>query len=319
MNAPDTPKKSLNSNALRQLEIKHLMAFEAIYSTRNISRAGESLGFSQPTMSTLLARLREVLEDPLFLRQPRGVLPSARAEELIGRVRRALHEMDAIVRPEVSFDPETDVREFRLHMLDMFESILVPALVRKVQYCPGISLRLLLAPKVPIVEALESGNADLALGVPPTNHPDLRWEALMPMDLCVIARRGHPTINGSVTPEQLVATGQVSMDMAPGALANSKFFRMGTRPERRDVVLVNRPSSVIEIVAGSDLVGYANRLHIATSPWRDRLQVLPAPVTVNAQNFQMTWHHRNDADAGLAWLKGMIRRTLAERQAELGA
>ncbi len=318
MNEPDSKTKGLNSNALRQLEIKHLMAFEAIYSTRNISRAGESLGFSQPTMSNLLARLREVLDDPLFLRQPRGVLPSARAEELISRVRRALHEMDAIVRPEVSFDPDTDQREFRLHMLDMFEMILVPALVRKIQYCPGISFRLLLAPKVPVVEALESGNADLALGVPPTNHPDLRWEELMPMDLCVIARRGHPTINGSVTPEQLVATGQVSMDMAPGALANSKFFRMGTRPERRDVVLVNRPTSVIEIVAGSDLVGYANRLHIATSPWRDQLQVLPAPVTVNAQNFQMTWHHRNDADAGLVWLKGLIRATLAERKAELG-
>jgi DNA-binding transcriptional LysR family regulator len=318
MNEPESKTKGLNSNALRQLEIKHLMAFEAIYSTRNISRAGESLGFSQPTMSNLLARLREVLDDPLFLRQPRGVLPSARAEELIGRVRRALHEMDAIVRPEVSFDPDTDQREFRLHMLDMFEMILVPALVRKIQYCPGISFRLLLAPKVPVVEALESGNADLALGVPPTNHPDLRWEELMPMDLCVIARRGHPTINGSVTPEQLVATGQVSMDMAPGALANSKFFRMGTRPERRDVVLVNRPTSVIEIVAGSDLVGYANRLHIATSPWRDQLQVLPAPVTVNAQNFQMTWHHRNDADAGLVWLKGLIRATLAERKAELG-
>lgn len=318
MNEPEFKTKGLNSNALRQLEIKHLMAFEAIYSTRNISRAGESLGFSQPTMSNLLARLREVLDDPLFLRQPRGVLPSARAEELIGRVRRALHEMDAIVRPEVSFDPDTDQREFRLHMLDMFEMILVPALVRKIQYCPGISFRLLLAPKVPVVEALESGNADLALGVPPTNHPDLRWEELMPMDLCVIARRGHPTINGSVTPEQLVATGQVSMDMAPGALANSKFFRMGTRPERRDVVLVNRPTSVIEIVAGSDLVGYANRLHIATSPWRDQLQVLPAPVTVNAQNFQMTWHHRNDADAGLVWLKGLIRATLAERKAELG-
>lgn len=316
MNEPGDIGRGVKA-ALRQLEIKHLMAFEAIYSTRNISRAGQSLGYSQPTMSNLLARLREVLDDPLFLRQPRGVLPSARAEELIGRVRRALHEMDAIVRPEASFDPETDVREFRLHMLDMLEAILIPALVRKIQYCPGITLRLLLAPKVPIVEALESGNADLALGVPPTNHPELRWQELMPMDLCVIARRGHPTINGSVTPEQLVDTGQVSMDMAPGALANSKFFRMVNRPERRDVVLVNRPTSILEIVAGSDLVGYANRLHVATSPWRDQLQILPLSVPVNAHNFQMTWHQRNDADAGLVWLKQLIRTTLAEKMAEV--
>jgi len=93
---------------------------------------------------------------------------------------------------------------------------------------------------------------------------------------------------------------------------------MVNRPERRDVVLVNRPTSILEIVAGSDLVGYANRLHVATSPWRDQLQVLPLSVPVNAHSFQMTWHHRNDADAGLVWLKELIRTTLAERQAESG-
>lgn len=305
-------------NGLRQLDIKHLMAFEAIYSTRNISRAGESLGFSQPTMSNLLTRLRQVLDDPLFLRQPRGVLPSARAEELIGRVRRALHELDSIVQPAATFDPATDVREFRLHILDVFETILFPALVRKVQDFPGVTFRLLLTARFPIVDALESGQADLALGIPPANHPDLRWEELMPIDLQVIARRGHPQIDGAVTREDLERIGQVSIDMAPGALANSKHFRLVNRPERHDVVLVNRATSIIEIVAGSDLVGYANRLHVEASPLRDRLQVLPPPVPVNAQNFQMTWHHRNEADSGLLWLKDLIRETLAERRAELG-
>jgi len=317
MNERDATNTALSS-ALRQLEIKHLMAFEAIYSTRNISRAGESLGFSQPTMSNLLSRLRSVLNDPLFLRQPRGVLPSALAEELIGRVRRALHEIEGIIQPAETFDPASDVREFRLHMLDVFEATLFPSLIRKVQMHGGLSFRLLLTAGVPIVEALESGKADLALGIPPTNHPDLRWEELMPIDLHVIARRGHPVIDGAVTRAQLEQIGQVSMDMAPGALANGKFFRLVNRPERHDVVLVNRASSVIEIVANSDLVGYANRLHIEASPLRDRLQVLPPPVPVNALNFQMTWHHRNEADSGLLWLKDMIRVTLAERRAELG-
>ncbi|WP_416899895.1 MAG: LysR family transcriptional regulator [Minwuia sp.] len=310
---PDTP----GGNPLRQLEIKHLMAFEAIYSTRNISRAGQSLGFSQPTMSNLLAHLRSVLNDPLFIRQPRGVQPSARADELIGRVRRALQEIEVIVRPDASFDPAKDVREFRLHMLDVFETILMPSLIRKVQDHTGVTFRLLVTAKVPIVDALESGQADLAMNVAPAHHPDLRWEELMPMDLQVIARRGHPAIRGSVTKAQLEQTGQVSMDMAPGALANGRFFRLVNRPERHDVVLVNRPSSIIEMVAQTDLVGYASRMHIEASPYRDRLQVLTPPVPVTAQNFQMTWHHRNDADPGLVWLKDMIRATLAERRAEL--
>ncbi|CUH64744.1 HTH-type transcriptional regulator LeuO [Thalassovita gelatinovora] len=310
--------KSTLSTAIRKLELKHLLAFEAIYSTRNISRAGQALGFAQPTMSNLLARLRAVFDDPLFLRQPRGVLPSARADELIEPIRRALHEIESITALPTVFDPSNDTREFRLHMLDIFETTLMPHLVRKVQPYTGISFRLLLAPKVPIADALESGDADLAIGLPPANVPDLRWEELMAMDLVVIARKDHPEIKGAITKEQLQKLGHVSIDMAPGALANTHLFRLATRTERRDVVRVSRPSAIIEIVAKTDLIGYANRLHVEASPLRDQIQVLPSPTPASNQQFQMTWHHRNEADPGLNWLKDQVRATLSEVQADLG-
>ena len=76
-----TEQETSFSKQLRQLEIKHLIAFEAIYSTRNISRAGQALGFSQPTMSNLLSNLRTTLDDQLFLRQARGVHGRGAVEE----------------------------------------------------------------------------------------------------------------------------------------------------------------------------------------------------------------------------------------------
>jgi len=305
-------------NTLRQLDIKHLMAFEAIYSTRNISRAGQSLGLSQPTMSNLLSRLRTTLDDPLFLRHPRGVLPTQRAEEIIVPVRRALREVERIIQPVASFDPDRDTREFRLHALDMFETVLIPPLVRRVQKSAGVTFKLLLPARSPILEALESGEADLALGVPPPSHPDLRWEELILMDLHVIARRGHPRIDGAVTAEDLRECGHVSIDMTPGALANSQLFRPTSRVERRDVVRVARPSSIIEIVANSDLVGFANRVHVESSPYRDMLQVLQPPKAISNQHFHMTWHHRNEADPGLLWLKSEIRSTISDLKERLG-
>lgn len=309
MNNRREPDAALG-RALRQLEIKHLMAFDAIYSTRNISRAGKALGFSQPTMSNLLSKLRTILDDQLFLRQARGVQPTSRADELIASVRSALREIERITSPRSSFDPDNDVREFRLHALDMFETLLVPALVRRVSANPGVTFRLLLAPKVPIVEALESGEADLALGLSPPNQPDLRWEDILPIDLMVVARIGHPVIQGAVRPENLRDLGHVSVDMAPGALANSHLFSLKNRPERRDVVRVTRPSSIIEIAATTDLIGFANRYQIEASPYRDRVQVLEPPVQLNSQHFQMTWHLRNEADPGLVWLKQEIRGIL---------
>lgn len=300
--------------ALRQLEIKHLMAFEAIYSTRNISRAGQALGFSQPTMSNLLATLRAVLDDRLFQRQPRGVQPTSRADELIGPVRRALQEIERITKPRASFDPAQDTREFKIHALDIFETLLIPSLVNRVAGNLGITFKLLLAPKVPIVEALESGDADIALGLLPPNQPDLRWQDILSIDLMVIARRGHPRIKGQVTLQDLAELGHVAMDMAPGALANAHLFSLKNRPARRDVVRVTRPSSIIEIVAQTDLVGYANRHQLNASPWRDRIQVLEPPMPLSTQDFQMSWHLRNQDDPGLVWLREEIRQILGQAE-----
>lgn len=309
MNDQPSPDAAFGQ-ALRQLEIKHLMAFEAIYSTRNISRAGQALGFSQPTMSTLLATLRAVLDDRLFLRQPRGVQPTSRADELITPVRSALREIERITMPRASFDPTRDTREFKIHALDLFESLLIPHLVNRVAGNPGITFKLLLAPKVPIVEALQSGEADIALGMGPPNQPDLRWQDILSLDLVVIARKGHPRIDGHVTLQDLAELGHVAMDMAPGALANSHLFSLKNRPARRDVVRVTRPSAIIEIVAQTDLVGYANRAQLDASPWRDRLQALEPPVPLSTQDFQMTWHLRNQDDPSLVWLREEIGQIL---------
>src|SRR3979411_2440141 len=75
---------------LRDLDLKLLVVFEAIYSTGNISRAAEKLAMSQPAVSNQLPRLRERLADPLFPRGRGGVEPTTKAQTMIGPVREAL-------------------------------------------------------------------------------------------------------------------------------------------------------------------------------------------------------------------------------------
>ncbi len=72
---------------LKDLDLKLLVVFEAIYSTGNISRAAEKLAMSQPAVSNLLARLRELTDDQLFARGQRGVQLTMKAQGMIGPVR----------------------------------------------------------------------------------------------------------------------------------------------------------------------------------------------------------------------------------------
>ena len=72
------------------LEPRLLRLFDALFATGSVTKAAEKLGQSQPTISIWLARLRKELDDPLFIRSAEGMLPTPRAEALIGTARQAL-------------------------------------------------------------------------------------------------------------------------------------------------------------------------------------------------------------------------------------
>ena len=75
---------------LKKLDLNLLVVFEAIYSAANISHAAKQLGMSQPTVSNALARLRVLMDDPLFVAKRRGVEASVKSRQMIGPVRQAL-------------------------------------------------------------------------------------------------------------------------------------------------------------------------------------------------------------------------------------
>src|SRR5437667_9261048 len=74
-------------------DLNLLIVFDAVMQERNVTRAGQKIGLSQPAMSHALNRLRYMLKDQLFVRTPEGMVPTARAEQLAAPMRRALSEM----------------------------------------------------------------------------------------------------------------------------------------------------------------------------------------------------------------------------------
>src|SRR3954468_10970369 len=67
---------------VRQIDLNLLVALDALLAEGNVTRAAEKLGLSQPAMSHALNRLRALLDDPILVRTPRGMVPTPRAEEL---------------------------------------------------------------------------------------------------------------------------------------------------------------------------------------------------------------------------------------------
>ncbi len=117
------PKKSL-----RHLDLNLMVVFEAVYASGNISQASKHLALSQPAVSNALARLRMLMDDPLFVRSKTGVAATPKARRMIGPVRDALKLLGAqIDLGETDF--ATYERHFRIVISDPMEAVMMPAVV----------------------------------------------------------------------------------------------------------------------------------------------------------------------------------------------
>src|SRR5436853_2481741 len=98
---------------LSAIDRNMLVVFDAVMQERSATRAGRRLGLSQPAMSHALSRLRHMLKDDLFIRSPKGMVPTPRAEQLAVPVRMALDGLQRSLEP-TQFDPSTATTNFRV-------------------------------------------------------------------------------------------------------------------------------------------------------------------------------------------------------------
>src|SRR5687768_14615725 len=131
----------LNKIDLSRVDLNLLVLFEIVLEERNVGRAAERLSLSPSAVSHGLGRLRRLLNDPLFLRTPKGVVPTERAMELAERVTDILARARSIISTAEPFDPATSTRRFTIGAPDGVSAVfLSPLLAELCQRGPGIGI-----------------------------------------------------------------------------------------------------------------------------------------------------------------------------------
>jgi DNA-binding transcriptional LysR family regulator len=129
-------------NDLRRIDLNLLVILDALLSEQHVTRAAERLHLSQPAVSHALARLRDLLGDPLLVRAGASLVPTSRALELMAPLAEALAQVQSLLAPN-AFDPATAKRTFRLAMSDYGAAIVLPGLIRTLRHeAPGIDLQI---------------------------------------------------------------------------------------------------------------------------------------------------------------------------------
>ncbi|MGP1717512.1 MAG: LysR substrate-binding domain-containing protein [Methylophilus sp.] len=288
-------------------DLNLLRVFLALMEERSVTRAADRLGITQPALSNSLNRLRDILHDPLFIRERYGMQPTPKAEELAPVIMEAIGQLDGVVFGQQAFDPMQSNMLVTIAPNSYVEYVLIPAVVARLQaLAPGIKLRITPYGNDLAETGVISGTTSLVMGRfvdPPDN---LVVQHLMDDSLACVVRTDHPDIGDSMTKSQYETMKHVNV-MPPGKMRAGLFQALDRHGLKREVaVSVTHFLSVPEVIATTD---YCTTLpsQICRRLLGDtRLKILPTPVDLGTFPIDMAWHVRYRHDPAHRWLRAMI-------------
>ena len=242
---------------LHRLDLNLLRTLDVLLSEHNVTRTAQRLNLSQPSVSVQLARLRDIFADPLLLPGPRGMQPTARADELREPLRQALEALERAVAPASAFDPARAAVTWRVAATDYTESaILLPLLSRLRVAAPGSRLAIFELSPLQIQRQAGQGDIDLFFHLREGAPPALHQRLLFTERYVLAGRLHHPALtNGRPTLAQFCQLEHVVVSPEGGGFYAATDIALAERGLQRNVVLsVPHFLFMLEALARTDLV-----------------------------------------------------------------
>jgi DNA-binding transcriptional LysR family regulator len=294
---------------LRTFDLNLLLAFDTLMRERNVTRAAESMFVTQSAMSHTLHRLRQQLNDPVLIKSPAGMQPTALALALVEPVRSLLQEMERLLEAPQAFDPASSQRRFTIAATDYMEFLILPELSRLIeQSAPGVDIHVKRTESAFPLPQLENGSLDVVLGFASVLNPPahLHCEHLFMDRMACVVRQDHQKIKAAPTLEAYLAETHMLISRTGDKLGviDEKLLELGL--ERRINFIVPHFLSAPLIVAQSNMIlSLPYRLAIAFQKLVP-LEVLPVPVSLPDYDLAMIWHPLWEKDPAHGWLREQV-------------
>lgn len=302
---------------LSRVDLNLFVVFEAIFTLGSITAAGSKLNLSQSAVSHALQRLRIVFDDQLFERNNRGMAPTPLARALIGDVRTALQRMEGTLRRTGHFDPSTTQRKFTIAMAHPFDSFLLPPLMERIGLAaPGIDVGTVYSDRRRVEAAVMDGSFDAAVDVLMPMSPAISHLPVLSDPMVVLARHGHPAIQGSLDLDTYLAQEHVLVssrrrgpgieDMALRRHGLSRHIRLRCENYGAACKVINRTDMLLTLPLSFTRVADGGAA----------CQILPPPFSVPPLELFLYWNVSMDGDAAGRWFREQVLQAVLEIQTD---
>ena len=298
--------------ALQGLDLRSLRLLAVVLELRNVTRAAESLGMSQPAASRALSHLRRALGDKLLVRVSTGAALTPRAEALVPLLAAALAAVDRLFTPSV-FAPAVSRGVVRVATSDYGAAVVLAALAPLVARAAP-KLRLDALPwGAETLAALEAGHLDLALYADGELPGDFHTRDLFSESYACLVRQGHPVL------AQRGADGQVAVQDLAALPRAIMLYPDGREVQADDVLTQSFGAAAAEsivlrtpyflsaplVVAQSDMILCLPRRAAQLMARLGGIVVLDLPEEVRF-TYRLIWHERSHSDPMLRWVRARI-------------
>lgn len=291
---------------LRRADLGLLVSLDALLAERSVTAAARRLGISQPALSAQLARLRDLFGDDLLVGNAHGMVPTARAEAVAGRLHGLLRELNGLVAEGAAFDPASSERGFRIAATDLEHGLMLPPLLARLRAdAPGIRIASVHLDPASLPERMAGGAVDLAVSVGPNVPEGFPARRLGEDGFRVVWRAGHPRLKRTIDLDAFCAEGHLLVSTRGGGfrgVVDDALDRIG----RSRRVVASLPSFLLvpPAVSACDLVAVVPSRLAALE--EGRLRSADVPLATEGFTLYLSWHPRHRSDPGHRWLRERI-------------
>jgi len=304
---------------LTSVDLNLLVSLHALLRFRSVTAAARHLGLTQSTVSHQLAKLRELLDDPLLIRRGSDMEPTPRATALASRLGRALKDVHDLVFEMPRFEPLAAEGEVVLALTDWASTQYGPPLQAILRAeAPGLVLRVVPALLDHQIDSLD-WSVDLAVVSTVEPLPSERAATILHERFVGVARAGHPFVH---TPPDLA-----TFIAAKKLLVHSAVVppQLDAEIERRLHLAEHTKVRVPFFLALPQLLGASDLVSLvpSTMAWSmvvdHGLGAFALPAALPGYTVNLAWSPLRVGDPKIAWLveriRAFVEATLPERAA----
>ena len=291
----------------RRLDLNLLIALDALFKDKSVTRAAAKLNMTQPAMSGALSRLRENFDDPLLVRVGHQLELTPRAEALVEPVHDIILRIDSAMDVEPGFDPAKSKRRFVIVASDYVIRVFLLDVLRKIRkIAPRMTFEFRNS-SLNAMAKLEAGEIDFIIGPAIDTIPDHPHAELFEDTYSVVAASENSVIGDTLTIDEFSMLGHVTFRAADGSTPWADRWLSREYGESRQIAIATYSFDMLpRMIVGTDLIALLQtRLAVRYSEIMP-LKIYEPPLDVPKLTEVLQWNRYRDDDPASQWLRDLL-------------